>query len=284
MKAVPIIAALVLSICSLASAAEPELVKVELFTDAAELRPGQTFTAFVRLTIAEGWHIYWKNPGDSGQATRVNWVLPEGFAASELLYPVPSVFRDTATINFGYSGTVVFVARITPGPDAGKLKDLSLGANVSWLRCSADVCVPGRASLQASLPAPADQQKTGGELAKAWLPRIPNEAAPGDLIITGALAPDTAGNSSGQFEIRVRGLKDVNSLKDLAFFPGLMPALSIDKTRIGREDGQVVVTFSAHVLKGLKLPSTTLDSVLAYSDPTGERRGVNVAIPLLPAR
>lgn len=271
-----IVAAFVLSLSPLvfAQGAAPELVKAELFVDAAEIRPGEAFTAFVKLTVADGWHIYWKNPGDSGQATRVNWVLPEGFLAGKLMYPVPTTFRDGELINFGYDGTVVLMARITPGPDAGKLKDLSLGANVSWLRCSKDVCIPGRAKVQSALPASADQRKIAEDLGKVWMPRIPQAAAAGSATVAGALGTDLA----GAFEITITGLKNT---KEPAWFPGAMPALAIEKVRISQEGDQVTVRFNARVLKGMKLPSMTLDSVLAYSDPSGERRGIVVSVPLM---
>src|SRR5215469_1213783 len=32
----------------------------------------------VHFTLEKGWHIYWINPGDSGQPPSFKWILPPG--------------------------------------------------------------------------------------------------------------------------------------------------------------------------------------------------------------
>jgi DsbC/DsbD-like thiol-disulfide interchange protein len=44
-----------------------------LVADVASVEPGTTFTTGIVLTMAPGWHIYWKNPGESGLATSITW-------------------------------------------------------------------------------------------------------------------------------------------------------------------------------------------------------------------
>lgn len=51
------------------AAAPKDLVKVALLADASSIKAGQPFTVGVKLTIKPDWHVYWKNPGDSGMAT-----------------------------------------------------------------------------------------------------------------------------------------------------------------------------------------------------------------------
>src|SRR5690348_9264612 len=71
--------------------AEPsdDLVQVKLLADTSAIKPGEPFTVGVNLKIAPAWHVYWINPGDAGEATRVTWTLPPGFTVSELKFPVP---------------------------------------------------------------------------------------------------------------------------------------------------------------------------------------------------
>src|SRR5687768_7216726 len=64
-----------------------DLVKAELVTEVASVKPGEPFSAGVLLKMKPHWHVYWKNPGDSGMATGVQWRLPEGFVAGPLAFP-----------------------------------------------------------------------------------------------------------------------------------------------------------------------------------------------------
>ena len=51
--------------------------KVSLLIEAASAKAGTTVYAGLHLKMPEGWHTYWKNPGDSGEATKVKWTLPD---------------------------------------------------------------------------------------------------------------------------------------------------------------------------------------------------------------
>ena len=64
-------------------------VHVDLVADAASVQPGRELSLGVRFVLEEGWHVYWRNPGDSGEAPSVEWTLPAGFAAGELEWPTP---------------------------------------------------------------------------------------------------------------------------------------------------------------------------------------------------
>ena len=35
------------------------------------------------------WHTYWKNGGDSGGPTKIEWTLPAGVTAGEIQWPPP---------------------------------------------------------------------------------------------------------------------------------------------------------------------------------------------------
>ena len=55
------------------------LVMVELLAGTTQVTPGETFLLGARFAIADGWHIYWENPGDSGIKTRLRVSPPVGF-------------------------------------------------------------------------------------------------------------------------------------------------------------------------------------------------------------
>src|SRR5256886_387325 len=52
--------------------------RAQLILSAEAARPGETVMAGVLLKMPAGWHTYWKNSGDSGAPTKIDWQLPEG--------------------------------------------------------------------------------------------------------------------------------------------------------------------------------------------------------------
>jgi thiol:disulfide interchange protein DsbD len=125
-------------------------VKASLVAERDAVRPGQPITVGIRLETEEGWHTYWRNPGDSGLPTRVRWTLPAGFTAGEIRWPRPLRFRTGPLVSYGYEGEVLLPVEIrTPATVAAP--EVRLGARVDWLECQ-EACLPGRAELALTLP------------------------------------------------------------------------------------------------------------------------------------
>jgi len=120
--------------------------------DVEKVSSGASFMAAVRFQIEEGWHLYWRNPGDSGEAPRVSWMLPSGFGVGELLWPYPKRIEMPPLTNFGYEGETFLFCEITP-PLAGldSSTPITLGARVEWLVCK-EICLPGSADVHLTLP------------------------------------------------------------------------------------------------------------------------------------
>ena len=127
-----------------------DLVKVELLAEPAAITPGEPFQVGIRLTMKEHWHTYWRNPGDSGEPTTVTWKLPDGFTASDLEWPAPSLIKLGPVTSFGYEGETVLLARITPPRDLKPGSDVTLNAEVAFLVCEKE-CIPGEASVSLAL-------------------------------------------------------------------------------------------------------------------------------------
>jgi thiol:disulfide interchange protein DsbD len=157
----------------------------------APLSPGQPLRVGVELRVKPGWHIYWRNPGESGLATWVELRPPAGWTVGPLLLPGPEAFdMPGGIVNYGHSGTVTLLLDLQPGP--GPTEGALVEGKVGWLACTDALCVPGEAALRLVLD--ADGQ---GDLAPATaaLPRpLPagarQPAAPGrvDLRFAGAKA------------------------------------------------------------------------------------------------
>src|SRR5580692_5454560 len=126
-------------------------VKAQLVSEASAIAPGQSFWVALEFSIRDGWHTYWRNPGDSGQATTLNWSLAPGFTAGEILWPAPHRFELPPLVNYGYAKHAVHLVNITAPQDLRAGGPIVLSAKASWLVCS-DVCIPEDADLQLKLP------------------------------------------------------------------------------------------------------------------------------------
>jgi DsbC/DsbD-like thiol-disulfide interchange protein len=118
--------------------------------------PGLSLDVGIRLRMKRGWHVYWKNPGDSGLPPTVLWTLPEGFQPGPVEWPAPTRFLDEGLVTYGYHDEVVLPVSIhTPGSLKGD--SVTIAARVDWLECK-DICVPGSATLQLRLPVRAERR------------------------------------------------------------------------------------------------------------------------------
>lgn len=116
-------------------------VEARLIAEAQAIVPGEPFMAAVRLTMADKWHTYFKNPGASGERTQIDWTLPAGFSAGAIQWPAPERYNFSGFVNYVYHGEVVLPVQITPPADLEPGSEFTLTAMVHWLEC-ADVCIP----------------------------------------------------------------------------------------------------------------------------------------------
>src|ERR1700690_934905 len=126
-------------------------VKARLVSEVNAVGPGQTFWIALELDIRDGWHPYWRNPGDSGEATKLTWQLPPGFTAGDIVWTTPHRFEPPPLVNYGYAKHAVHLVNITAPRDLKTGAPAVLSAKASWLVCS-DVCIPEDADLQLKLP------------------------------------------------------------------------------------------------------------------------------------
>lgn len=167
---------------------KPEPVQAELVSRFHDAVPGTEFEIGLLLRHDSKWHTYWKSTGDTGLPTRIQWSLPQGWHASEILWPTPAVFKIGDLVNYGYGDEVLLPVRISVPASAkvGSVQDIK--AEVSWLMC-ADQCVPGKASLTLAVQV-AD--KDGGATKACTLFEASHTAMPSPLSdASGVFDPKT---------------------------------------------------------------------------------------------
>ncbi len=87
--------------------------KVSLVAENASPPLGKPLWVGLLFQLDPGWHIYWQNPGDSGEPPKVQWLLPRGFRASFFDWPAPIRLGSGSVIDYGYEGQVLLMAPIT---------------------------------------------------------------------------------------------------------------------------------------------------------------------------
>jgi len=130
-------------------------VLAELVAQAPDgIGPGKPLWLGLSITHQPEWHTYWKNPGDSGLPTQMEWKLPAGIDAGEIAWPVPKKIPIGTLANYGYEGTVLLPVPMTvspafaPGPLA---KDVTFQVQASWLVCRKE-CIPEEGTFTLQVP------------------------------------------------------------------------------------------------------------------------------------
>ncbi len=127
-------------------------VQVELVADATAVTPGSDLTLGIHFIPEHDWHVYWRNPGDSGEAPRIEWTAPPGVTVGALQWPAPARLETGGVVNFGYVGETMLTAPATVAADLARRDPVTVGAHVRWLVCNREECVPGSAQLGTSIP------------------------------------------------------------------------------------------------------------------------------------
>jgi thiol:disulfide interchange protein len=231
-------------------------VKARLVGETSAIAPGQSFWVALEFDIRDGWHTYWRNPGDSGQATKLTWQLPPGFTAGDIVWTTPHRFEIPPLVNYGYARHAVHLVNVTAPKNLPVGTPVVLSAKASWLVCS-DVCIPEDASLQLKLPVGA--QPGAADPADAAL----FASARGELP-SAELAATTARIRNGRLVIALgkEWGATLPQIKSLAFFP--------------YDDGGIEYAAPQTLSRGEN--AVELDMKLGYQPPKGGTvRGVLLA-------
>jgi DsbC/DsbD-like thiol-disulfide interchange protein len=124
---------------------------LELIAENPWLAPGHAINLGLRFQLEKGWHIYWINPGDSGEPPRVKWQLPAGLTAGAIEWPAPHRLGSSTIVDFGYEDAVTLLVPLHAEPGLTAQQPARVAADVSVLVCR-EMCIPGKAQLALTLP------------------------------------------------------------------------------------------------------------------------------------
>lgn len=268
-----IIRAAVLSVAlsAVAASVRDGFVEAELIADVRSVKPGDSFWLGVRLRMDEGWHTYWRNPGDTGLETTIAWLLPEDVKAGPILWPVPEKIPAPPSYSYGYHGDVILLARATVSPSASTNWPLPLAARVKWLMCN-ERCIAGSADVNLALPV---GQSTVPDTAAAEV--FAN--AIGRLPQTLGVPETTAQGAGREITLALRGFRpEGRTIRMAYFYPDFMEVLDHAERQVLVED-EKEPALKLIVSPYSRAPPDRLSGVLSVYD--GENvRAYQLSVPV----
>lgn len=185
-------------------------VRAELVAHAPDgVTPGQPLWLGLRITHQPEWHTYWKNAGDSGLPTQLQWQLPAGLEAGEIDWPLPQAIRVGPLVNYGYEGELLLPVPFKVAPDFQPLAGdtVTLRLHASWLVCRVE-CIPEEGDFTLQLP-----------LRSASAMHAPAFAAAQAARPAALSGQSTAKVEGERLQLRIAGLPAALQGKELVLFP-----------------------------------------------------------------
>jgi thiol:disulfide interchange protein/DsbC/DsbD-like thiol-disulfide interchange protein len=148
-----------------------EQVRAELVAHAPDgVAPGKTLWVGLLLAHQPKWHTYWKNSGDSGLPTVLEWELPKGVSAAEIAWPLPHKLKLGTLVNYGYEDKLLLPVLLTLTQDfkpplLGSTLQVKLKAN--WLVCRTE-CIPQEGAFTLNIPLQSSTVANSADFASAW--------------------------------------------------------------------------------------------------------------------
>jgi thiol:disulfide interchange protein DsbD len=245
--------------------------QVRLLAGVQSIQPGKAFLVGIRLNMDPGWHTYWKNSGEAGLPTRVDWDLPDGFQAGRIQWPLPEKHIESGDVlTYGYQGETMLLIPISTPASLQAGSAVTLRAEVHWLECKA-TCIPGSASLELVLPVTNSEPESDHEP----LFRKYREAVPVPLSETEEITVDGE-TESGAIVLDVDMSASVPALtgEEFDFYPDLHEEIIAGRSQVKTLPSGARITVPLSAFQRVRGP-TTIRGVVVYR--TG---GVVVEIPL----
>lgn len=122
--------------------AEPlsKYATVSLISEHQSFVPGKKHWIGIYAKLKPGWHLYWKNPGDSGLPISVKWNSDINFEISKLHWPTPVRISTPPLASYGYEKEVLYLFNLTL-PKHTSSSNFKLNASIEWLICK-EICLP----------------------------------------------------------------------------------------------------------------------------------------------
>jgi len=229
----------------------PEMpAKVELIAEQNSAPPGKPLWVGLLFHLDPGWHIYWQNPGDSGEPPKIQWRLPAGLVAGGIHWPTPIRLGLGTVADYGYEGQVLLMTPLESSGKAGALSN-PIEADVRYIVCR-EMCIPAKAHLTLANP-PGDDFRSWRTLFQQTRQQLPKLLPPGWKI--------SVESNNTQFIISVRGATGIKAANFFPLEPNQIENSTVQNFASNRSGFRLTVKKSDQLLK----PISTLRGLLVLS-------------------
>lgn len=248
-----------LALVALPAAAQPagqNNLTVDLIAESDAPAAGSEVTIAFVAKPDPGWHGYWKNPGDAGLDTRLDWTLPQGVTAGKLRYPVPTRLMIAGIMNYIYKGNYTQFATLKIPAGLAPGTQLPIAVRAAYLICTDEICVPETENLTINLTV-GDGSITPERRAQfdQWRRLLPKPLG----------SEATFQVTDGTLRIAIPFPASVDLWKDAYFFAQTPDAVTYSAPQSVTRDGDTLIL---SVKAGSKVPER-LEGVLATSERDG---------------
>ncbi len=256
----------------------PSDVEMQVFANRRAVTTGDGFEVAVVLTTNPGWHIYWKNSGEAGLATKVEVEFAGsgmGSKVGAVEFPLPTKFVEPGGIvDFGYTGRTVFLVPVVAADRMAEAMMTTIVVKASWLCCKGS-CVPGHGMAEVKIGAGRH-----GEGANEALFEAAHEAMPMEMgdVVPGDVASMKKGGTDSAMELRIEWKEGVS---DVDLFPLAMEGLEVSGIKAVTEGGGTRIGLATRVMSGAQWPKE-MPVLIVYKNGKNERRGFYTDLLHLP--
>ncbi len=128
------------------------LIKIDSFSDFQVISSKSEIRLGVSVSLAPGWHVYWKNAGDSGYPTNLEWEMPAGWQVGEVQFPAPYLYEHEGMTGYALDSnfTLFASARVPEFSKVNIGKNYTLNGTFSALVCNESTCLPYEGEISLS--------------------------------------------------------------------------------------------------------------------------------------
>jgi len=176
------------------SANSEAVISAELLPQKETVVAGKEFFLALKLNLPRGWHVYWKNAGDAGEAVELTLDLPQGFEETGRFWPTPRQFKVSSLTEYGYSRKAWLLIKIRAAEELKEKEVLEISGRAVWLACR-DECVPMAQDVSALVVAGWETENDENEEVAEVIAELPEKTdqatyfeTPDSLVLSHSLS------------------------------------------------------------------------------------------------
>ena len=147
--------------------------KIQLLVETNEIVVNEDFVVGIKFEIEPGWHIYWKNPGDSGLPAEIEWKNIESVEFKNFLWPSPQKTPEGPLMTYGYYNEVVIPAIFSVNRDY--IENEPSIFEIDFLICE-KICIPEKAVIDFALSNYSDEDiQFSRKILSSWYRELPTK-------------------------------------------------------------------------------------------------------------